>query len=667
MSTKKKSNNTNKKNNTNAKKVERIVEEKTVNEDSNTTSLSVIKKEDLDDFIEEDLGIKNNNTVKKNNHIITNFILCIVLVVSIVFFVLNVLDNKSSITTIISSLIITLFSIIYSVIGITYHRKNKIIIFISGLLLLAFFGLNIFKNKTYISDISSVEDFTGKDLTYVVKWASKNNITLNQDYEYSDMIEEYKIISQDSPNGTKLKDISELKISISEGPNPYKEIVVPSMLTWNADRVINFVEDNHLSNVIVEFVSSDKVKDTVIEQSKSGNLRRDDELKITFSYGEELGFDEVKLIDFTNMSKFRIEFYMKQNQLNYDFDYDFSNKVKRDHGIKQSIKSGEAVHVNGDRITITLSKGPEIKVPDTSKMSITELTEWAVKNRIKLEFIDKYDDSVKEGEIIGIDKNTGDIIEQRSTIKVSLSRGKLKMPKFSSYDDFKSWADKYEIKYEEKREFNNKVKAGEVISYSYKSGDTIKNGDTIIVTISDGAKVTVPNLKGLNKNDAISKLKKAGLNYSFRYQSSNSTKDTVISQSISSGSEVSSGTTISVTLSSGKNSNNNGNNNNNNNNNGSNTNPHTNPDSEPDPEPEQPKPVCNSCTILRSYVSNAVDGKETCNEAKNSLISSLQSRCPGLTVIVNCVDKDGYNTNDFITKFIGETNSCSTVSYTLAN
>ena len=60
MSTKKKSNNTNKKNNTNAKKVERIVEEKTVNEDSNTTSLSVIKKEDLDDFIEEDLGIKNN-------------------------------------------------------------------------------------------------------------------------------------------------------------------------------------------------------------------------------------------------------------------------------------------------------------------------------------------------------------------------------------------------------------------------------------------------------------------------------------------------------------------------------------------------------------------------------------------------------------------------------
>ena len=30
-------------------------------------------------------------------------------------------------------------------------------------------------------------------------------------------------------------------------------------------------------------------------------------------------------------------------------------------------------------------------------MTITKLTEWAVKNKVKLEFTDKYDDSVKEG------------------------------------------------------------------------------------------------------------------------------------------------------------------------------------------------------------------------------------------------------------------------------
>ena len=33
-----------------------------------------------------------------------------------------------------------------------------------------------------------------------MQWASKNNILVNQEYEYSDMIPEYKIISQDDKN-----------------------------------------------------------------------------------------------------------------------------------------------------------------------------------------------------------------------------------------------------------------------------------------------------------------------------------------------------------------------------------------------------------------------------------------------------------------------------------
>ena len=93
----------------------------------------------------------------------------------------------------------------------------------------------------------------------------------------------------------------------------------------------------------------------------------------------------------------------------------------------------------------------------------------------------------------------------------------------------------------------------EVIKYSYNKGDTIKNGDAIIVTISDGKKISVPNVKGLSKSEATSKLKSAGLNYSFVYKYSDSVaKGNVISQSISAGSEVSSGTTITVTISNGK-------------------------------------------------------------------------------------------------------------------
>ena len=158
------------------------------------------------------------------------------------------------------------------------------------------------------------------------------------------------------------------------------------------------------------------------------------------------------------------------------------------------------------------------------------------------------------------------------------------MPGFNNLDDFKEWAEKFGVNYQEEHQFSDNVEIGNVISYSHKTGDVIKNNDVVIVTISDGKQIEVPDLVGMSKNDIISKLKKVNLKYSFLYKNSNSVaKDKAISQSISSGSKVSDGTTITITLSNGKkevtksnSSTNKSNNNTNNTNNGSNTNNNSN-------------------------------------------------------------------------------------------
>ena len=609
---------------------------------------------------------------------------------SLSYFFLNITDKNATFDSLINCSILVLFTIIYLVVCLTIKKKSKATILLSSLLLLGFYLYNLNNILNIVkSPTTSMSDFRGKSLTDVVKWANGNNINVVQDFEYSDMIDEFKIISQDVKPGSNIKDIESITVSVSEGPNPYKEIIVPNMVTWDDERVINFVKKNYLNNVNVEFVESDKNKDTVIEQNKSGNLKRDDELKLTFSYGDEGNSDEVKLIDFSNKSKFEIEFYMRQHHLRYNFEYDFSNKIKKGFGLKQSVKAGETVKVDDKEIIITLSKGPKIKIPNLKNMSTTKLTEWAVKNKVKLEFTDKYDDSVKEGNVISCDKEKGELIEQGSTIKVVVSRGKLKMPGFKSIDDFYEWADKYEIKYEIKREFSDSVKTGDVISYSVKKGQTIKTDEAIIVTISDGKNCKVPNLKDLSKSDAIAKLKKADLEYNFVYKNSDKTKDKVISQSISSGSEISCGTTITVTLSNGKkedstvnkrekssdskpssssnnNNNNNNNSNNNSNNNGGNSNnSNTNVNTNPEPSPE---PTCNSCTIYKSQISDATSGYDgNCNGAAANVKSKLQASCPGLVVNVSCESADGFNTNDFVRGFRGgKTDSCSTISIVLA-
>ena len=601
-----------------SKKKKKNTSSKNKNYESNTFEdeimvINEVKKdeEEVKEEKKEDNNKERNNSkkivVKKSPG--TNLLLCLLVIVSLIQFIIILISKDSSISDLINNLIITIFTVLFSIVGITYKRNNKKLLLVSGLILLSYFILNINNTFSFVkSPISVVPDFSNRSLTEVMKWASKNNILVNQDYEYSDMIQEYRVISQRVDSGKSVRGIKEIDISISDGPNPYKEIIVPSMIGWDDERVINFVKDNYLENVNVEFVKSSKPVDTVIEQSSSGNLKRNDELKITFSYGEELGYEGYNLMDFTNKSKFEIEFFMKQHQLKYEFEYVFSSKIKRGFGVKQNIEPGVKVNVNDTVVKVSISKGPKIIVPDLSKMSVNEITEWAIKNKLKLDFKDSYDDTVKEGEIIKTDKNEKDVLEQGTVVTVTLSRGNLKMPKFTSMNDFREWADKYGITYEEKHEFNDKVAIGEIIGFSYDEGDTIKNGDSISVTISDGKQVEVPNVVKSSKKDAISKLENAGLTYNISYKYSDSVqKDKVISQSISAGSKVGTGTTVSIIISNGKKP---ASSSNNNNGGGSST-------PKPNPSPvTPPAPVCENVTVYiqPSFISNIPE--TTCNSVK---------------------------------------------------
>lgn len=510
--------------------------------------------------IRDDYPVKEKGYSHKNKkHPIVNFFLFLTLISSLTYFGITLWNGQNTsnfFSSLISSLLLVVFSILFIAICVTNPNRKKGTIFLGSFFLLLF---NLFGGLTTlgivnIPSLGQVEDFTGKSLTDVVKWAEKNKVTLNQDYEYSDMVSEYSIISQDIESGTKTKDINELTVSVSEGPNPDKEIIVPDMDGWNSERVINYVLDNYLNNVDVSFEKSDKAEDTVIEQNKSGSMKRSDELKLTFSLGEELDNSDVKMADLINKSEFEAIFYLKQHRIKYEIEKEFSKNIVRGNVSNQSVKVGNIVKVDSDddKVTITISKGKSIKVPDLKKMSMVEITEWVVANKLKLEFTNQYDDSVKENEVISTNYSKGDKIEQGSTVKVVISKGSLVMENFKSFDDFKKWADKYNISYEEKHEFSEDVPQGEVISYSYKKGDTIKNGDSIIVTISDGKECKVPDVVGMSKSKAIDALEEVGLNYNFVTQSSSKSKNTVIKQSISAGSKVSSGTTITITLSSGK-------------------------------------------------------------------------------------------------------------------
>lgn len=528
----------------------------------NTTIPEEKKNKQEEDFVRK-IENKDTKDKKKKNTIIN--ILVILTIISCLGYFGGTILNGVNLKDIVLALLLLLFTVFFVSVSVTNPSKKKgsNILALIVLIIYQAFGCLVMFNIIKMPTIKVMENLVDKSLSSAVKWTTDNKIDLEQIYEYSDVVSEYHVIYQNVKPGTKLKNVKKLILTISEGPNPSKEIIIPSMIGWESETVLKYIEDNHLTNIKVEFVKSTSKANTLIEQSKSGNVRRNEEIKFVFSYGEERDFSEIKLSNLTNKSKYEAMFYLAKNGIKYEFVYDFSDSIKKDNVISQNIEPGTMISLTGENVVtvkVTISKGPKIIVPDLKAMSVEEVTSWIIKNKLKVEFKDAYDENIAENKIISASHNKGDAVSEGTVITITISNGKLRMPSLKSLSEFREWATKYNINYDEQHEFSDSVAIGDVIRYSYKKGDTIKNNDTIIVTISDGKKISVPSVIGLTKSAAEAKLKSAGLNYNFVYRyNSNVEKGKVSNQSISAGSTVSAGTTVTITISNGKAPSNNGN------------------------------------------------------------------------------------------------------------
>ena len=108
------------------------------------------------------------------------------------------------------------------------------------------------------------------------------------------------------------------------------------------------------------------------------------------------------------------------------------------------------------------------------------------------------------------------------------------------------------VKLEEKA--SAEISIGNVISVNPSVGATVTADDQVTLTISTGAsteRVTVPGVQGYSKEEATQILEEKGLTVKYDYgQSDRVGIGEVISQSITSGTEVSAGTEITLTINS---------------------------------------------------------------------------------------------------------------------
>lgn len=491
---------------------------------------------------------------KKKKKVCTHRIFSMItLVASLAYLTYKIVTCESLITNI-YTLSIPVFLFIISIILLIASLKsefNKVYIFLSIMILLFLsFYLVTDINLVSLPKEEVIASYYNKDLKELKDFADKNNINLVIEYEYSDEIETGKIIRIDTEGIIYVKDIKQIIVTISDGPNYDKLLIVPSMIGRNLDDLIEFIDKNFMNNVTINFEISDTDKDTIIAQDKNGEIRRNSDITFVISLGSEIS-DTVTMENLVGMKLFDAELWLKRNGIKYEIKYEFSDKSKNEV-LSQSTNKDEEINIKDTNITITVSAGVAIKIPDFKTMTVDEATSWIINNKLKVEFNEIYDENIETGKIIEQSIKENELVKENTLINLTISKGQIIMDEFKSISDFRDWANKYNVKYNETYDYSNNISKGEAISYSYNKGDIIDPDGVIYVKISLGKAVYIPSFVGKSKNDAQNICNSLGIRCNFvtgTYTNYNS--NVIYNQSRSVNSKVASGSSITLTLSKG--------------------------------------------------------------------------------------------------------------------
>lgn len=228
--------------------------------------------------------------------------------------------------------------------------------------------------------------------------------------------------------------------------------------------------------------------------------------------------------------------------------------------ISQSEEAGTQLEKVVSEITLEVSTGTsdidtsvEVVVPDLIGKKHDEATATLKNLKLYIGVNYVYNEALPENEVVGQSPVKGEKAHQGDTITVTVNRGAMTVV-VKSVVERKLDAAQAELealglnvytKYEESETYD----VGTIVAQSIAPGTAVKLGTDITLTVSEGKKVTVPNVVGKDKKAAIAAMQAVGLNCTFEYRESDKPKDQVLSQDPKSGQVVQMKSTIIVTLS----------------------------------------------------------------------------------------------------------------------
>ena len=227
---------------------------------------------------------------------------------------------------------------------------------------------------------------------------------------------------------------------------------------------------------------------------------------------------KIEMPDFVGQTKADVTAWVRQQGIassgivmkeEYSFEYD------EDVILTQSVEAGKKVKEDV-KLTFTVSMGADpdelVDFPeDVLSMTRDDVEDWIDENKLeKVRISQAYSDEVEEGYVISFDLKGIDREEfTRSTnVTFTVSRGPqpaatvtLQDFKGKSQFEVEAWAQSSGILLEVYETYSEEDAAGVVLSQSIASGRTMKEGETLIITVSKGKAVTLPDFTKMNEEE----------------------------------------------------------------------------------------------------------------------------------------------------------------------
>lgn len=300
------------------------------------------------------------------------------------------------------------------------------IFIIVGVVLLALGLLSYF---LFFAPKIEMPNFVGQTKDDVSAWVKQQEIQASGiifKEEYNFDYDENVILSQDVDAGKKVKKDVKITFGISLGADPDEKISIPDIKSMTKTEIESWISENKLTKTKITTSYNDSVKDgEVISYEVKGvdedEFTRSSTLNISVSKGPQPA-GTVTVSDFKGKIYAEVESWAKTNKVTLNKVEAFSTTVESGYVISQSEAANSTMKTT-ETLTITVSKGKGIKVPDLTTMNKTEIEEWCTKNKISSCTIKtKYSNS--DEKVLSSNIESGGMIASDDDVEITVNGGK---------------------------------------------------------------------------------------------------------------------------------------------------------------------------------------------------------------------------------------------------